>query len=397
VYLTKEEEKILAGEYGYTYSKAMEILVAIGKIYGADKLIEISSAHISGVSYKNIGDEGLEFLSKLAREGKVRVPTTLNPGGFDTHKWKEMGINREFVKKQMDVIDAFRRMGVRPTLTCTPYYKENLPSKGEHVAWAESSAVTLINSLIGAYTNRESGISALAAALIGKTPLYGLHTPEERQPTYTIKVEAKLKRLSEYGVLGYLISKEIGNRIPLIKGIENATVDMLKYLSASLATYGGTPMFHAEEVTPEYNVYEEPGDKLSIDEKDLRRGFEELRDDLDIVDMVWIGCPHASIEELKYISDILKGKRVNKRLVITTSRALLSEAKKMGLLDSIYDAGGEIYADTCIIVSPIGEALSGVLTSSAKAYYYLKGVHKLNVYVADLDECLNYALKGRLK
>ncbi len=394
MYLTREEEKILAGEYGYAYSKAMEILVAIGKIYKASKLIEISSAHISGVSYKNIGEEGLKFLSSLAIEGRVRVPTTLNPAGFDTHKWKEMGINKEFVEKQMEVINIFRRMGIRPTLTCTPYYKENLPSKGEHVAWAESSAVTLINSLIGAYTNRESGISALAAALIGKTPLYGLHTPEGRQPTYTIQVKAKLRKLSEYGVLGYLIAKEMGNKIPLIKGIDNANMDMLKYLSASLATYGGTPMFHAEGLTPGYDTYEEPRDKLTIDGEDLKRGFEELRDDLDNVDMVWIGCPHASLEELKYISEVLDGKRVKRRLVITTSRVLLDEAREMGLLDNIYNAGGEIYADTCIIVSPIGEALSGVLTSSTKAYYYLKGVHKLNVYVADLDECLNYALGG---
>ena len=396
MYLSKSEEKILAGEYGYSYMKAMEILVALGKIYNADKLIGITSAHISGVSYKNIGDEGLEFLKELARDGKVKVKTTVNPGGFDINQWRDMGIDGEFVSKQIEVIETFRSMGIDPILSCTPYYKENTPGMGEHIAWAESSAVTYINSVEGAYTNRESGISALAAALIGKTPNYGLHTYEGRRPSITVIVNVSLGDLFEYGVLGYIVSKYIGNSIPYFIGISNPSQDMLKYLAASLATYGGIPIFHIEGVTPEYKKYTPPAEKIKISEEELANAVRELRDDIYHIDMVWIGCPHASIDEIEYIATMIRGEKLVKRLVITTSRTTYIEALKKGYVEEIKNAGGEIYADTCIIVSPIGEALRGVLTPSSKAFFYLRGVNKSRVYVASLDKCIEYALRGRL-
>ncbi len=394
MYLTREEEKILDGEYGYGYKKAMEILVAIGKIYEADRLIDISSAHISGVSYKNIGDEGVEFLKEMAKNSRVRVPTTINPGGFDLNNWKRMNIDRRFIEKQMDVINTFQAMGIKPSLSCTPYYNDNLPNRGEHVAWAESSAVTLVNSLIGAYTNRESGISALAAALLGKTPRYGLHTYEGRMPKYTIKLKTRLNKMSEYGVLGYLISDIIGNNIPYIKGIKNSDIDKMKYLAASLATYAGTPMFHIEGLTPEYMEYEPPKEKISIDEEDISKGFKRLRDVVNSVDMVWIGCPHASISEIKTISNLVKGKSLKKKLVVTTARSTYKLAVQQGFIDEIENAGGEVYADTCIIVSPIGEKIRSIMTNSAKAFYYLRGVNNIPVYVADLEECIETALTG---
>jgi len=179
--LTRLEERMLAGEYGYAAQKAMEILVALGKIYGAERMIEIRSAQISGVSYSNLGEEGLEFLLKLAEDGCVRVPTTLNPCGMDLEEWREMGIPEDFAEKQLRVIEAYRRLGVEPTLTCTPYLAGNMPEFGDHVAWSESSAVIYINSVIGARTNREGGPSALAAAITGRTPLYGLHLDDARR------------------------------------------------------------------------------------------------------------------------------------------------------------------------------------------------------------------------
>jgi len=144
--LTRLEERMLAGEYGYAAQKAMEILVALGKIYGAERMIEIRSAQISGVSYSNLGEEGLEFLLKLAEDGCVRVPTTLNPCGMDLEEWREMGIPEDFAEKQLRVIEAYRRLGVELTLTCTPYLAGNMPEFGDHVAWSESSAVIYINS-----------------------------------------------------------------------------------------------------------------------------------------------------------------------------------------------------------------------------------------------------------
>ncbi|HEX9861678.1 MAG TPA: aconitase X, partial [Candidatus Bathyarchaeia archaeon] len=163
MYLPEKEKRMLDGEEGYAVKKSMEILVALGDIYGAERLIAVGSVQVAGVSYHNLGDAGLEFLNELAKDGRVKVLTTLNPAGMDLENWRNLGITAEFAEKQNLVIDAFRKMGIITSCTCTPYLIGNLPRYGEHVAWSESSAVTFANSVIGAKTNREGGPSALAA------------------------------------------------------------------------------------------------------------------------------------------------------------------------------------------------------------------------------------------
>ena len=83
MYLTQNEERMLNSEEGYAVKKSMEILVALGNIYGAEKLIEVGSVQVAGVSYHNLGEAGLEYLNELAKDGKVKVLTTLNPAGMD--------------------------------------------------------------------------------------------------------------------------------------------------------------------------------------------------------------------------------------------------------------------------------------------------------------------------
>jgi len=176
MYLTRDEEGILDGKEGESCRKAMELVVALGKIYGAEELIDITSAHLSGASYKTIGDGGLKYLEDMVRGGaKVSVPSTLNPVGMDRERWKEMHISPAFAEKQLKIIELYKEMGVSATCSCTPYLGDNVPSLGDHVAWAESSALSFVISYIGARTNREGGPGAVAYAIIGKTAHYGLH------------------------------------------------------------------------------------------------------------------------------------------------------------------------------------------------------------------------------
>jgi len=152
--LRPEEEAMLAGREGKATRKAMEILTALGKIYGAQRMIPVKSVQISGVSYDNLGEAGLEFLTEMADGGgETRVHTTLNPAGMDIENWRAMGISPDFARNQERVIEAFTRMGVIPTCTCTPYLAGNLPSAGDAIAWAESSAVCYANSVLAARTN----------------------------------------------------------------------------------------------------------------------------------------------------------------------------------------------------------------------------------------------------
>ena len=141
---------------------------------------------------------------------------------MDLENWRQLGISPEFAEKQNLVIKAFEKMGILVSCTCTPYLIGNLPLYGEHLAWSESSAVTFANSVIGAKTNKEGGPSALAAALVGKTPCYGLHLDENRVPDVHVQINTKLSKLSDWGALGFAIGKKAENKIAYITGLEKA-------------------------------------------------------------------------------------------------------------------------------------------------------------------------------
>ena len=210
MHLTREEEQMLSGEQDYALQKSMQILVTLGEIFGADSMVPVTSVQVAGVSYYNLGDAGLEYLQNLAAKGaKVRVRTTLNPAGMDLENWRQLGIDEGFAKKQEQVIESFVKMGIPPSCTCTPYLVGNEPAFGEHIAWSESSAVTYANSVLGAMTNREGGPSAIAAALTGRTPRYGMHLEEKRRAQVRVKVDAKLESVPDFGALGHAVGKRL--------------------------------------------------------------------------------------------------------------------------------------------------------------------------------------------
>jgi len=251
MYLTKEEEKILNGENGEVIERLFRLLVRLGDIYGAEKMIPVGSVQVAGVSYKSIGDPGTEFLEDIASKGaKVKVLTYLNPAGMDLENWKKLGFPADFAKNQLRIMDAFRKMGIVVTSTCTPYLAGNLPRFREHIAWSESSAVSFSNSVIGARTNREGGPSALAAAICGITPNYGLHLWKNRQPTVKINVDTDLSFNSDFGALGWYVGKQVKNKIPYFTGIKDANTDQLKALGAAMAASGAVALYHVEGLTP---------------------------------------------------------------------------------------------------------------------------------------------------
>ncbi|MFH1447939.1 MAG: aconitase X catalytic domain-containing protein [Candidatus Micrarchaeota archaeon] len=390
--LTKEEEKMSAGENGRAVQKAMEILTALGDIYGADRLIPVTSVQVAGVSYYNLGDAGLEFLSELAEDGQVCVNTTLNPAGMDMEGWKELGIDPEFAHKQKLVVDTFVKMGITPTLTCTPYLAGNNPTLGDHIAWSESSAVAYANSIIGAYTNREGGPSALSAALTGRTPNYNMHLDDNRQATKSVIVNATLDSIDDFGALGYVIGKAIGNEIPLIHGIKAAGIPELKSLCASIATFGGTPMFHMEGITPNKTTI--PKESIEVTRRDIEDALGALTDGKD-PDFVSLGCPHCSIDEVEKIALLLKGKKVNIETWITLSREVKREADRKGYIKMIRDAGARIACDTCLAVAPLKGRFKCLATNSAKGCYYGRGNNNFMTLIGTTEECMNAAVTGK--
>ncbi|MCK4613595.1 MAG: aconitase X catalytic domain-containing protein [Thermoplasmata archaeon] len=388
MYLTNEEEGIIEGEQGEVPARMFRLLVRLGDIYGADRMIPVGSVQVAGVSYKSIGDPGTEFLEDMAAKGaKVKVLTYLNPAGMDLEDWKTLGFPEDFAAKQLRIMDAFKKMDIIITATCTPYLAGNLPRFREHIAWSESSAVSFSNSVIGARTNREGGPSALAAAILGRTPDYGLHIDENRKPDMVIEVEAGLEYNADFGALGYYVGKQVKNKIPYFTGIGDANTDHLKALGAAMAASGAVALYHIEGLTPEAHLMDTQGlEVIPVTDNEIKETYAKLNTGTD-PDIVILGCPHASLREIAALAKEVEGKSLKKPVWICTSRVMKEAANRMGFTDTIERAGGNVVADTCMVVSPIermGFETTGVNTG--KGANYLPGFCRQNVVFRNIHE-----------
>ena len=213
--LTKEEESALAGKHGETLALAYRVLVAIGEATGADKLIPVEWAHLSGVNYNTIGDAGEEFLSHLSKDAKFKIKTTVNPMGFDSDSVSKFELDEEFIKKQHSIKQSYEKMGAIPSFSCIPYEIFELPKKGTQVSFGESNAAIYANSISALKTNKESAFSALASALTGKNIYSDLRDDEGRKPNLTIRMKTKQKDELTYGLLGYFAGKEAGSSVAI--------------------------------------------------------------------------------------------------------------------------------------------------------------------------------------
>ena len=433
VQLTEQEHDMLDGKQGRAIQRAIEIVVALARIYGARRLVPVTSVQVAGVSFKNLGQAGLEFLREWAGQGaRVQVPTTLNPAGIDLDQWQKLGFSPDFAERQQQVIDAYSAMGIKPTCTCTPYWVGNRPSFGEHVAWAESSAVSFANSVLGARTNREGGPSALAAAICGRTAAYGLHLDENRLAHCRVDVRCPLLTTSDWSALGYLVGRQVHNGIPCFylhdspvsktdPLADDPIADRLKALGAAMAASGAVALYHIAGLTPEArrgNVLASNANQITID--DLTPGYAALqsidtcktpREDNPIqvdtpiqpagepagepagIDLVSIGCPHASPNEIRQVAQAIKGRRLRTALWITTARE--TKEQMTAQVESIQAAGGQVVADTCLVVAPVEQlGFRTMATNSAKMAIYTPSHSHLHVRFGTLAQCITAAVTG---
>ncbi|RLE55937.1 MAG: hypothetical protein DRJ30_03035 [Candidatus Methanomethylicota archaeon] len=388
MFLNRNQELMLKGEFGPAVQKAMELLVALGDAIGAEKLIPIKSVHISGISYSTIGDAGLSFVEDFASLGaRATVLSTINPAGMDLIRWREMGVKEDFHSKQLRIINSFKRMNIKTTCTCTPYLVGNKPERGSHVSWAESSAVVYGNSILNIKTNRESGPSTIASAITGLTPLAGYHLDENRKPSVYVKlIGVKVASNLIASILGYLIGREMNRGIPAIIGLNVKNLSILKSLSAGLATSGGLAMFTLIE--EKGNVQDAP--TMKIDYNDINH----LLMDYPLIekpDLIFFGCPHLSLPEITYIVNLLRGRRLKKgmEMWLFTSRHVYSECLRRGYVEVVYNAGGKFICDTCPVVMPT-YLIKGrkFITNSSKAAFYLSSKHEASVSLLDIKTCI---------
>jgi len=387
MHLTREEERMYDGEHGWACQVCMRILVRLGELFGAERLIPIHSAHVSGVSYKTLGDAPTEFLEAALKEGgKARVLSTLNPSSVE-ESYLAKKLPRGFQEKQRAILEIFEAMGINLSLTCTPYYQYE-PPRDVHLAWSESSAVVYANSVLGAWTNREGGPSALAAALIGKTPDYGMHKPENRRPNVVVDVLANPRNEVEFGALGYYIGKTLKDEVPLFKHLRAPSLDSLKQLGAAMAASGMTSIFHFEE-----RLEKEKLERFSVERKELEETVRELSTfTAEKPDLVFLGCPHCSLKEIKNIARLLEGKKVRSGVEFWVCVSRYVKEKARNYVRVIEAAGGRVLCDTCAIVTWTSKlGVNSILTNSAKAAHYAPTMNKAEVALAPMKECVRLA------
>ena len=396
--LTPEQENILEGKQGKTRQKAIRLLIDLGKAANAERLVPVTSAHVSGVSPLTGGDGLIQFLEDLVSDsdGTAVVDTTLNSAGCDRSRFEEMDIPaKDYVEKQQMILDAYEKLGIELSLSCTPY--DNILEKG-NASWAESNAVCFANSYSKLRTNRESGLSALATSLSGFTPEYGLLLDENRVPNIKVNVLCELNEPVDYSILGDWIGKQIDPKwkldfgpIPHIYGIDKFDFESKKALTAASANYGSALLF-VDSFT------KEPSDtkyqaEINFDYSDLEERYEDLAPKTE-VDLVTIGCPQASIEEIERTAGFVKGKRIpGKRLWVFTSSVNFDEANEKGYVETIEKAGGMVLRETCPeVVHYNHKKVKHILTNSMKAEHYLKsGLNSINTSVSRLSECIKHA------
>ncbi|RZT35570.1 aconitase X [Cupriavidus agavae] len=408
--LTEEETQMLNGNKGPAVKKAMEILVALGESFGAARLVPVNNVHMAGSSVLVAEEAGTRFVEDIRKQGGTFVTrVTTNPTAVDPTQWKDIGIPESDAVLQTRLTDAYADMGANTCNTCIPYLTGNSPRFGEHMAWGESSAVVYANSVCGARTNREGGPSGLASALTGRTPEYGFHLKENRYGKFLIKVEVPLSDMTDYGTLGYFAGKIAGQDTPVFTGIPTTpTLEELKALSAALAASGAVSMFHAVGVTPEAPTLEEafgggePEKVLVFGQAEKEQAEAALnKEPTDHVDWILVGCPNASVQEIREVAEALEGKTVHKDITlwVTTAGAMYAMAERMGYIKTIEDAGGVVVRETCPflarsrVIAP-AKGYRTLTTNSAKMAFYAPGQFGLPTHYGNLQRVMNAAVAG---
>ena len=372
--LTREEESALKGEQGEISQMAYRILVATGEATDAERLVPIEWAHLSGVNYNTIGDAGEEFLSKLSKNARVKVKTTLNPMGFDVDTVSNYGLNDNFISKQLSIKDSYESMGVIPSFSCIPYEIFDIPKDGTQVAFAESNAAIHANSYDNLKTNKESAFSALASALTGKSPFSSLR--KEDTPKITIMMNVKNPNELTYGMLGFFAGK-IGDTSVNISGLGNMDKRQCKAMCGGMGTSGTCAKFLFDD---DSNL-----EKIDFDEKEMRNVYDELNTS-EKGDLITLGSPQLGIDEISDLTAKLKGRSFQKRCMVFCPRTVKEQSKKLGYTKELERAGCEILSDCCTCLTPLitKDNVDAVTTNSIKGAFYLKNSNGVNVNLKSL-------------
>ena len=359
--LTKEQQSILDGKKGETLAKVMETIIRYGELFGATKLVKVTSDYnhlVTSFGLKALGHV-YDLMDKLIAEGAIsKQKFSCDPRPLDKNVPKNFLQNFIFNKfmysKQDFYENQLKQLGLldEDAFTCTCYMDEvgNKPKMGDVLSWAESSAVVYANSVLGARCNRNSGIMDIMGSIVGYVPYFGLVTNEGRKANWV--VEIKTTKKPEAQLLGSAIGMKVMEDVPYIVGLDkwlgdkldDKTLSYLKDFGAATASNGAVGLYHIENLTPEAV---EQGKKLVnknakvyvIDDAELQRVYDSYpimwKNKSAKPKLCFMGCPHMSREQLDSWTDKIEKalnkngkKKVSIPTVFTTSPAVLKAFSK---------------------------------------------------------------------
>jgi len=410
--LADREKKMLDGVFGAGPQSAMRLLVTLGEIYGAERMIPVFSCHVGGRSYLVSGEENIEWMTDLLDGGaRFQVFTSTNPCSVDFDQWKEMDLPEELVRNQRRTDEPYLKMGAVPLGSCLPYHLGNLPLPGTHFAWGGSAGATFANSVLGARGNREGSPSVIAAAIAGVTPEYGLHLKENRHGKALVdlsRLDHSSLTLSDYSAIGSYVGRTLIDKTPVVVGLPRAfSQDQIRFLISPMPTAGAISLCHLVGITPEAPTVEaalggnKPEPKISVGPGEMKSSYQKLTTtQKEDVDLVCFGCPHCSIPQIREIASFLERKKIhpNTRLWVATSAHLKAMAQRMGYVEIIERAGGLVTTDLCVAPGAPFHLVPGVktvATNSARGAYFIPGACNVEVTFGDTKDCLQAAIDGK--
>jgi len=405
--LSVVDRALLDGDRGEGAALAMRIVVEMGAVAGADRLIDVTGAHVDSCLYH--GRAGLDFAERLLAGGAgVSVPTTLNVSSLDLLHPDLVRLDAATAADARALMDAYVAMGCRPTWTCAPYQLPDRPAFGEHVAWAESNAIVFANAVLGARTERYGDFIDICAAVTGRVPLAGLHTDEGRRARAVFRLGTIPPPIlwdeTTPTLVGHAVGRRTGSLVPAIVGLPPADEDRLKALGAAAASSGSVAMFHAVGITPEAPTLAaatggvEPELEATLGLEDLRAARRELTTVAEgPLGAISLGTPHCSLAEVERIAELVADEAATVPAYVNLGRNTRAEAAERGLDVRLADAGVTLVSDTCTYITPILHDLAGpVMTNSAKWAWYAPGNLGFDVVFGSTLECVRSAALGRV-
>ena len=411
--LDAEEQAMLRGEKGRAVQEALQFQIEVGNFFEAKRFVRINNAHVMG-DIEVMGDGGLGLLRDMSgQKAQCAVPTSSNAQCMHFHPEPRLRQDAQEISKEREILSLYDGMGIAATDTCIPYQTVYQPKLGEHVAWGDTGTVIYANSVLGARTNFEAGKASFAAAITGRTPAYGFHLDEKRRGTLLVELKAGMNDVADWGALGKIVGHPHQDyfAVPVFNGFGRMPLsDELKHLGASLASYGSMAMFHLVGVTPEASTCEaafggnQPTHTMTVTDADIQAVYDAYRYIEGGSNIVVFSGPQLSLFEMQDMAARFKSRKVAPSMtaVITTNHMIYSDAKRLGYVAVLEDAGVILLQGVCFYIlqrlTQIREenGWTNLVSNSGKLVNTITA-HRFNTVLRRTQACVDIACTGELR